>query len=161
MPTRFRSRRQVNAMLRRVGFPSGSFEAMQDFMQTWLGREIRIEHHDFRGSSVCGLWLGSKHERVDRIFTDLESPHWRQTVAHEWGHMLCGHDIGADDVEVLRSLAPLLPESAIRFALSRESFTTPQEQDAEAVGDAISLLLLAEESRAASAQSLGGFGRVL
>jgi len=161
MPPRFRTRRQVNAMLRGIEFPSGSFEAMQNFMQTWLGRQIRIEHHDFRGSSVCGVWLGSRNEPVDRIFTDLNSPHWRQTVAHEWGHMLCGHDTADDDVEVLRTLAPLLPESALRFALTRDSFTTPQEQDAEAVGDAISLLLLAEESRAASVQSLGGFGRVL
>lgn len=151
----------MRALLQEVGFPSGSFEDMDGFMQDWLGRQIRIEHHDWRGSSICGLWVGSKTDPVDVIFTDLNSPHWRQTVAHEWGHMLCGHDTTGSSVELLRTLAPLLPERAIQFALMRDSFTDPQEQEAEAVGDAISLLLLAEESRQLSAQSLGGFGRVL
>lgn len=126
-----------------------------------MGREIRIEHRGSQGSTICGLWVGVKNGQVDVIFTDLQSPHWRQTVAHEWGHMLCGHDTSAGSAAVLRSLAPLLPESAIQFALSRESFTSPEEQEAEAVGDAISLRLLAAESRQAQATSLGGFGHVL
>jgi hypothetical protein len=158
---RFRTRRQVQAFLREVAFPDGSFEEMFQFMQSWLGREIRIKHHDSRGSAICGLWVGSKNETVDVIFSDLGSPHWRQTVAHEWGHMLCGHDTSAGTADVLRALAPLLPEGAIQFALTRESFSSPQEQEAEAVGDEISLMLLATESREASVLSLGGFGRVL
>lgn len=158
---RFRTRRQVQALLREVGFPDGSFEQMLEFMESWLGREIHIRHHDSRGSAICGLWVGSKTDPVDVIFADLDSPHWRQTVAHEWGHMLCGHDTSAGSAEVLRALAPLLPEGAIQFALTRESFSSPQEQEAEAVGDAISLMLLARESREVSMQSLGGFGRVL
>jgi hypothetical protein len=151
----------VQALLREVRFPSDSFAAMHSFMEDRIGRRIQIEHRGSQGSPICGLWVGAKNGQVDYIFTDLEAPHWRQTVAHEWGHMLCGHDTSAGSAELLRSLAPLLPDSAIQFALSRDSFTSPQEQEAEAVGDAISLRLLAAESRLAQAASLGGFGHVL
>ena len=151
----------MQSLLREVGFPSGSFETMHAFMEARIGRSIRIEHRAARASSICGLWVGARAGGADVIFADMEWPSWRQTVAHEWGHMLCRHDTDAVSAEVLRSLAPLLPESAIQFALSRDSFTSPQEQEAEAVGDEISLRLLAVESRAAQAASLGGFGRVL
>lgn len=149
------------ALLRERGVPAGSFEDLHAFMQSWLGRTIRIEHLDTGAGSVCGLWVGLQGGSLDVIFADLSSPHWRQTVAHEWGHMLCGHASAAETAAVLQELTPLLPARAVEFALARQSFTDPQEQDAEAVGDAICLRLLASEYQQAQDASLGGFGRLL
>lgn len=143
-----------------LGLRGKSFEQMHEAVQAWLGRPVRIAHWASAGTAPCGLWVGRADGSADTIYVDMTSPAWQHVVAHEWGHILCGHDDGRGSV-LLEGIDWLVPEAAVRFAFGRSSFSTLEERDAEAVGDTINLLRLDAERRSRRLASAGGFQGVL
>jgi len=151
-------RRHASSVVAAAGVPSDpSFDELRQFMETMRGRRIVIAHLPSMTEGVCGVWFSRRDVDVDVVCCDTTSRYWKQTVYHEWGHMLLGHseDEGAA-IDVASSLAPLIPLEAIRFALARSSFDTRSEAEAEAVGDVLGLLVAKSATRRRT-----GFGSVL
>lgn len=153
--------RRVRSALSALELRGSSFEDMHAAVERWLGRPIAVKHWASDVSAPCGLWVGRRDGSEDTIYVDLTSPSWQHIVAHEWGHMLCGHGTEDRSAVALEQIDWLVPASAVRFALARSSFSTAEERDAEAVGDALNLLRLDAERRARRLRSAGGFQGVL
>jgi len=154
--------RQASLTVDAAGVPKdATFDELHRFMESLRGRQIVIEHLPSMRGVVCGLWISRSDVDADVVCCDKSSRHWKQTVYHEWGHMLLGH--GDDDavaLDIASSLVPLIPRDAVKFALARSSFDSRSEAEAEAVGDVLGLLV----ARAATARRGtidSGFGSVL
>jgi hypothetical protein len=80
----------------------------------------------------CGLWVAT--DRVDFIFYESGTTQFHQEhiVAHELGHLLCGHQAGGAHEQDLRKLMlPSLDPRMVDSALSRTNYSTFEEQEAE------------------------------
>lgn len=113
-------------------------------------------------SGVCGLWIEVDGEDFERIhFAPTESAvHRQQFINHEFGHMILDGEKELLTIDRVALLAPLIPYDAIVHALSRSSFTEEQEALAEAIGDCLALMMLADRTDALHGVQTG-FGRVL
>jgi len=96
----------------------------------------------------CGIWIATDDE--DWVFVDQQtSPlHRQHIVLHELAHMLCNHpaaDLPENDM--LRRLFPDLSPAMVRTVLSRTSYQSEYEREAELLA---SLILAQAQSSAAA-----------
>lgn len=86
-------------------------------------------------STIAGVWVANT--RADYIFyaRDAPRPHQEHIILHELAHLLCGHESGPAEVELLRALLfPHLDQTLVRSALAalgRTRYDTRQEREAE------------------------------
>ena len=93
----------------------------------------------------CGIWVAT--DKDDWIFVDQEtSPlHRQHIVLHELAHMLCGHTAAALPAnEMLGRLFPDLSPDMVKTVLSRGSYHSEHEREAELLAS----LILARAQRA-------------
>ena len=86
----------------------------------------------------CGIWIATDDE--DWVFVDQQtSPlHRQHIVLHELAHMLCNHpaaDLPENDM--LRRLFPDLSPAMVRTVLSRSSYQSEYEREAELLASLI------------------------
>jgi hypothetical protein len=116
------------------------------------GRPLRVE---MRGSaagtgSPCGMWVALETEDVFLIDQRSSSYHRQHIGLHEVGHVLAGHNAGPGlDHDLAIRLLPRLDPSMAKMVLGRDSYGTPQEQEAETIA------LLLSERIAAPRRVLG------
>src|SRR6201992_3595342 len=95
----------------------------------------------------CGIWIATDSE--DWIFVDQQtSPlHRQHIVLHELAHMLCGHTASElPETDMLRRLFPDLSPAMVKTVLSRSSYQSEYEREAELLA---SLILARAQSAAA------------
>jgi hypothetical protein len=93
----------------------------------------------------CGIWVAT--DKDDWIFVDQEtSPlHRQHIVLHDLAHMLCGHAAAAlPENEMLGRLFPDLSPDMVKTVLSRSSYHSEHEREAELLAS----LILARAQRA-------------
>lgn len=104
------------------------------------GRPIRVEAVHFSADAPCGLWIATAD--ADYVFYESQtSPlHQQHIIAHELGHLLCGHEAGGDGphhnkpVETpLGKLLPTIDPQTIARILGRSRYADAQEREAEMI----------------------------
>ncbi|MFC5289725.1 ImmA/IrrE family metallo-endopeptidase [Actinokineospora guangxiensis] len=88
----------------------------------------------------CGMWVATRD--ADWIFVDdgTSPAHQEHILLHEIGHLICGHEGGAQDVA---AFFPDLDPDLVHATLARTTYSDEQEQQAEVMA-----YLLAEVLRA-------------
>ncbi|GHG48147.1 ImmA/IrrE family metallo-endopeptidase [Streptomyces griseocarneus] len=108
------------------------------------GRPIHLEPVRLPVDGPCGLWISAPD--VDYIFYEHDtSPlHQEHIIAHELGHVICGHKENAVlGEETSRLLLPTLDPAMVQGVLQRTYYTSAEEQEAEMVAS----LILQEANR--------------
>lgn len=108
------------------------------------GRPIRLEPVRLPVDGPCGLWISATD--VDYIFyeQDTSQLHQEHIIAHELGHVICGHKENAVlGEETSRLLLPNLDPRMVQGVLARTYYTSAEEQEAEMVAS----LILQEANR--------------
>jgi hypothetical protein len=134
-------RRRCRARLRQLTLP-------EPFDLTELCRSVSISRGQplhVRGipgpasrARPCGIWIATDDD--DWIFVDRQtSPlHRQHIVLHELAHMLCGHAAGdLPENDMLRRLFPDLSPAMVRTVLSRTSYQSESEREAEVLASLI------------------------
>ena len=127
-----RCREQVDALAAQL--PLDHLASVNDlcaFLTTQRGRPVRPEAAPLP-PTIAGVWIANA--RADYIFyaEDAPPPHQEHIVLHELAHLLCGHESGPAEVELLQALLfPHLDQTLVRSALGRTRYDTRQEREAE------------------------------
>lgn len=130
-------RRQCHKLLRELGLSrSFSVGTLCARLATYRGRPLYVQALPGVASLTgpCGVWLETETE--DFIFYESNTSrlHQDHIVLHEIGHMVRGHtatDLLPDSV--FEGLFPDLDRHMVRRLLGRSSYSSWQEQEAEAV----------------------------
>lgn len=149
------------ARLRRNEVIPAPFDAEQfvDRLQDWRGRRIRLEPispERAAPSLPCGALI--KTATTDYIlYTPGATPlHREHIIVHEVAHMLFEHENGLTALELGPTLFPALDPRLVRQVLSRASYTTDEEREAETFAS-----LLVQEARQAPPPTAGPCSSVL
>ncbi|MGA2826224.1 MAG: hypothetical protein ABSF03_08870 [Streptosporangiaceae bacterium] len=144
-------RRRCEARLRQMTLPD-PFD-LAELCQTVSARRGRPLH--VRGvprtaarGRPCGIWIATDDD--DWIFVDQDTSrlHGEHIVVHELAHMLCGHDsTELPENDMMGQLFPNLSPDMVRTVLSRASYHSEHEREAELLAS----LILAQAQRATSA----------
>ncbi|MFI1252791.1 ImmA/IrrE family metallo-endopeptidase [Streptomyces netropsis] len=108
------------------------------------GRPIRLEPIHLPVDGPCGLWISGPE--VDYIFyeSDTSPLHQEHIIAHELGHVICGHKENAVlGEETSRLVLPTLDPRMVQSVLQRTYYTSAEEQEAEMIAS----LILQEANR--------------
>lgn len=129
-------------MVRRLCLPDPfSVSALCDSIAAQRGRKLYLHPLDKPDGVVdmpCGMWVAT--DVADHVFFEQQTStfHQEHIILHELGHMICGHTIaslgdgfdpaavGSDDTGEI-----------VRQALTRASYNTVQEREAELVATLI------------------------
>ena len=136
-----RVRRRCRARLRELTLPDPfDLTELCRSVSTSRGRPLHVRGIPGPASRArpCGIWIATDDE--DWIFVDQQtSPlHRQHIVLHELAHMLCGH--AASDLpenDMLRRLFPDLSPAMVRTVLSRTSYQSEPEREAEVLASLI------------------------
>ncbi|MEV4443703.1 ImmA/IrrE family metallo-endopeptidase [Streptomyces sp. NPDC049577] len=112
--------------------------ALCDSVAERHGRPIRPEPLRLPPDGPCGLWVSTPD--VDYIFYahDTSPLHQEHIIAHELGHVICGHEESAVlGEETSRLVLPTLDPEMVRGVLRRTYYTSAEEQEAEMVASLI------------------------
>ncbi|WP_146069374.1 hypothetical protein [Cryobacterium sp. Y11] len=158
-------RKRAHTMVARLCLPRPlTAELLHQHMESVRGKKIVVQSATPRmlEVGVCGLWIAVAGESFERIHhaPTTSLVHRQQFINHEFGHMILNQEQELLSAERVALLAPLIPMDAIVYALSRSQFTDEQEALAEAIGDRLALIILADAPEAAHGTQTG-FGRVL
>ncbi|MGP3999423.1 hypothetical protein [Streptomyces sp. 8N706] len=102
------------------------------------GRPIRLEPISLPASGPCGLWVATG--TCDYVFYEQDTSrlHQEHIIAHELGHVLCGHEAAAVMSEdSSRLLLPHLDPRMVEQVLHRTHYSTVEEQEAEVIASLI------------------------
>ncbi|GAA1978540.1 ImmA/IrrE family metallo-endopeptidase [Kitasatospora viridis] len=134
-------------------------------MESHRGRPLEIVQGDFRslGDTPCGLWVKSCDRDLILIDSSVTGPQYDQTVGHEIGHILMGHEplspaMLVSEMAQLVDMFQILPPSLVRDALSgvalgRTTYEDHKEREAEGFGTLVALHIKREAMRHADAQA--------
>ena len=145
-----RDRRRCQARLRQLALPEPfDLAALCRLVSTGRGRELHVRGIPGPASRArpCGIWIATEGD--DWIFVDQQtSPlHRQHIVLHELAHMLCGHTASElPENDMLRRLFPDLSPAMVKSVLSRSSYQSEYEREAELLAS----LILARAQPAAS-----------
>jgi hypothetical protein len=144
-------RRRCEARLRQMTLPV-PFD-LSELCRTVSARRGRPLH--LRGipgpvtrARPCGIWIATDDD--DWIFVDQDTSllHREHIVVHELAHMLCGHDsTELPENDMMGRLFPNLSPDMVRTVLSRASYHSEHEREAELLAS----LILAQAQRATAA----------
>ncbi|MEV4649016.1 ImmA/IrrE family metallo-endopeptidase [Saccharopolyspora sp. NPDC049357] len=131
--------RRLRRQLSELGItgPMG-MEEVAERLGKHRGRPTMLVPYPLLAGEAFGLWLGTTG--ADYIlYQETASPlHREHIIAHEIGHMLCGHESDEIDDQVMADLIPGGRPDLVRSLLRRTHYDRPKERDAET---AASLLL--------------------
>lgn len=137
--------RAIRQLVRALTLDSSaaSIEFVAASVGTSLGRRVVLRPSTLGPHGVSGAWLEMQAEDVI-LFEATTSPrHQAQIIAHELGHMVCGH---AGTPQPAGSPQLDLAAGAAGHMLARHSYDDADERDAELVAD----LLLAHVDTAST-----------
>jgi hypothetical protein len=136
-----RVRRRCRARLRELTLPDPfDLTELCRSVSSSRGRPLHVRGIPGPASRArpCGIWIATDED--DWVFVDQQtSPlHRQHIVLHELAHMLCGH-AAADlpENEMLRRLFPNLSPAMVRTVLSRTSYQSEPEREAELLASLI------------------------
>jgi hypothetical protein len=136
-----RVRRRCRARLRQLTLPE-PFDLTELCRSVSISRGQPLHVRGIPGPSSrgrpCGIWIATDDD--DWIFVDQQtSPlHRQHIVLHELAHMLCGHAAGdLPENDMLRRLFPDLSPAMVRTVLSRTSYQSEPEREAEVLASLI------------------------
>ena len=136
-----RVRRRCRARLRELTLPD-PFDLTELCRSVSIGRGRPLHVRGIPGPTCrarpCGIWIATDDE--DWIFVDQQtSPlHRQHIVLHELAHMLCGHAAGElPENDMLGRLFPDLSPAMVRTVLSRTSYQSEPEREAELLASLI------------------------
>ncbi len=136
-----RVRRRCRARLRQLAVPH-PFDLSELCRSVSISRGRPLHVRGIPGPASrarpCGIWIATDAD--DWIFVDQQtSPlHRQHIVLHELAHMLCGHtasDLPENDM--LGRLFPNLSPAMVRTVLSRSSYQSEYEREAELLASLI------------------------
>jgi hypothetical protein len=134
-------RRRCRARLRQLTLPEPfDLTELCRSVSASRGRPLHIRGHPGPATRArpCGIWIATEGE--DWIFVDQQtSPlHRQHIVLHELAHMLCGHAASElPENDMLRRLFPDLSPAMVRTVLSRTSYQSEPEREAELLASLI------------------------
>ncbi len=136
-----RVRRRCRARLRELTLPD-PFDLTELCRSVSISRSRPLHVRGIPGPASrdrpCGIWIATDDD--DWIFVDQQtSPlHRQHIVLHELAHMLCGHAAGdLPENDMLRRLFPDLSPAMVRTVLSRASYQSEPEREAELLASLI------------------------
>ncbi|MER7845228.1 hypothetical protein ABTZ03_14925 [Kitasatospora sp. NPDC096077] len=112
------------------------------------------------GNSVCGLWLATDTD--DHIFYEQQTTrlHQEHIVLHEIGHLLFDHYAlgtrGAAELTELTGLFADLSPRTVQRLLTRTSYSTVQEEEAEMLAS----LIRTARTREGGSPQVGALGEL-
>jgi hypothetical protein len=127
-------RRTCEKRLRELWLPAAAptVEQLVEHVAARRGRPVQLLPMALGGSGVSGAWIPG--ERQDHVFFEVATSRWHQTqiIAHELGHMICGHTPALH--ASIAQVASVLPVAA-RHMLARDAYSDDQEREAEHMAD--------------------------
>jgi hypothetical protein len=136
-----RVRRRCRARLRELTLPD-PFDLTELCRSVSISRGRPLHVRGIPGPASrarpCGIWIATDED--DWIFVDQQtSPlHRQHLVLHELAHMLCGHATsGLPENDMLRRLFPDLSPAMVKTMLSRRSYQSEYEREAELLASLI------------------------
>ena len=134
-------RRRCQARLRQLALPE-PFDMTELCRSVSIGRGRPLHVRGIPGPASrarpCGIWIATNDD--DWIFVDQQtSPlHRQHIVLHELAHMLCGHAAAElPGTDMLRRLFPDLSPAMVKTVLSRGSYQSEYEREAELLASLI------------------------
>jgi hypothetical protein len=128
------TRRDCERRLRELRVPPGapSVEAIVEHVARQRGRPVELLPMSLGGSGVSGAWIPGAER--DHVFFEASTSrrHQVQIIAHELGHMICGHRPALH--ASIAQVASVLPVAA-RHMLARDAYDDLQEREAEHMAD--------------------------
>jgi hypothetical protein len=95
----------------------------------------------------CGIWIATDDDDWIFVEEDTSPLHRQHIVLHELAHMICGHDAATlPENDLIGRLFPDLSPAMVRTVLSRASYQSEQEREAELLAS----LILTKPQRAAA-----------
>jgi hypothetical protein len=133
---------QCNQIARSLDLPPAwSVPDLESRLSALSGRQVHIDFlpPNTTNDAPCGLWVSTA--AADYIYARHGTSvlHQKHFVLHEVGHMICGHqgiriDLTSGLATMLPRLKHLKPE-LVRRALTRTTYSNPQEREAELFAD--------------------------
>jgi len=135
----------IRQLVRALGLDSSaaSIESVAASVGTSMGRRVVLRPSALDPHGVSGAWLEMQDEDVILFETTTSPRHQAQIIAHELGHMVCGH-AGTAQPAGWHQLD--LAAGAADHMLARHGYEDTDERDAELVAD----LLLAHVDTAST-----------
>ncbi|GAA3032224.1 ImmA/IrrE family metallo-endopeptidase [Actinokineospora globicatena] len=99
-----------------------------------LGRDIDLIPMALRSTDPTGVWLSTRGGDYIVYESETSTPHQEHIIAHELGHLLCGHIGDNLDGTALELLFPDIDPTAL---LARQSYTATEEREAEVMAGVI------------------------
>ena len=157
-------RRRCEERLRHLDLPEPyDSDALIEQLAERRGRGIRVLPlpGGRRDGAPCGLWLA--REREDWIFieSDTSPLHREHILLHELAHMIFGHGEQPGGEHQIPDLLGNLDIAMVRRVLSRTSYTTVEEQEAELLASLILARSRSAHPPAASSHPVPEVARVL
>jgi hypothetical protein len=132
-------RQKCEAKLRSLALPRPfTVDAFCDALARERGRPVQLVPMPSGMGTPCGLWLSTAE--VDYVFHQVAtSPlHQEHIILHELAHMIFDHAAVRGPTDELRKrLLPALDPEMVAAVLTRTSYTSEQEQEAETLADLI------------------------
>lgn len=107
---------------------------LSDSIAAQRGRPIRMIPVSMHGRAF-GLYTAT--DLVDLIFFEKETSlfHQHQIIAHEVGHIICGHrPVPVDPSELPLLLTPDIDQHTVNMVLMRRTYSSQEDLEAEIVG---------------------------
>ncbi|MCG6497030.1 regulator component [Kitasatospora sp. A2-31] len=107
-------------------------EELVQAVSTLIGRPIIVEPRDMKGNFACGLRERYSDREVISYEITASPLHRIQIIAHELGHILCGHpgSIRLADIPSDEELTDMTDWSILGVS-ARTSYESKDEQEAE------------------------------
>lgn len=154
-------RRRCAALVHRLDRDIGGIprpfdlNVLLDRVEEHRGRPIDLHATQVESNGPCGLWLRQTDRDVIVYADNTSTVHQTHIVLHEIGHMVCDHR-GSCDL-ALGFVTDLVTEQTPGVAehmLTRSTYGSDQEQEAEMVGSLIRLAAAAPGDRLIDADRL-------
>jgi hypothetical protein len=97
------------------------------------GRPLRLLPKPVE-AGPCGIWIAFEHVDVVYYEAGTSTLHKNHIIAHELGHLLCGHNAsGLESPDLLATLFPNLSRALVASVMGRTTYSTVEEQEAELI----------------------------
>ncbi|SES42923.1 ImmA/IrrE family metallo-endopeptidase [Actinokineospora terrae] len=101
---------------------------------TRLGRDIDLIPMALRSTDPTGVWLSTRAGDYIVYESQTSTPHQEHIIAHELGHLLCGHIGDSLDGAALDLLFPDIDPAVL---LARQNYSAVEEREAEVMAGVI------------------------
>lgn len=137
--TRDQLRRRCEQALAALDLPGDSdLPMLCAHLSRERGLPIRLLPVPLHTEQFYGAWISSKVADFILYEAHTSKPHQQHIIAHEIGHMICGHGTSENLDDVFAGmLFPDIDRSLVRDMLKRGGYSDVQEQEAEITASVI------------------------